>query len=497
MAKTRWLARFFYLGLALSGFSCGDDKVVEIRTCNPRYPAAPGGAKQIVHVAKCSVDNPDGSPQRPFPGILPGLLALDPGGTLLIGPGVYEESVSIGKPASILGATEEDEPGASVTVKPPAGLGVNAQPGEGASLVLSGLRIEGASGVGVDLQNGNVKLLNVSVVGTRKQKFKDEVTQKEVEVGLGVLVRGGTLDADGLRVEDTADTGLVMQAGSGSVRRSRFSRNGLGGVRVDRLSDTFLLEDCELQGNTQLGIGILAGPVILTRNKILDTRFHAPSSVGDGILVTAPLGKTTGVPVTLEENTVINSARVGLLLGQGSLGHASKNEISESARGVGFGAGIWLQTGAGGDAGFALSGNKISQNRFVGIAVTSGSRATIADNTIEDTSTGMVALDDGGSDLIGDGVGLFDLSTVTMSNNSVARNGRCGLITDNVSGSGITVQGNTFSENTQEGVVIQNPSGPPVNASSNTFLNNPSQGPKVIGDPKEYLPVRKSDFKAQ
>jgi parallel beta-helix repeat protein len=497
MVKTRWPARFSYAVLLLGALACEDDKVIEIRGCNAKYPKAPPGAKQILHVAKCASDKADGSAQAPYATIAQGLGALIPGGTLLIGPGVYEESVAVDRPASLYGTTEEDEPGSSVAIQPPASIGVTSQPGEGGSVVLSGLRVQGAQLIGIDARDGQLTLSKVSVIDTRKGEFKDETGQTKGEVGFGVIVRDATLDADGLTVENSPDTGLLFQGGSGAVRRSKFARNGLGGVRTDKLASELTVADCEFEENTQLGIGVFAGPVVLTKNKILNTKFHPPSGVGDGILVTLLQGSTASVPATLDGNTVSGSARVGMLFGQGSLGSATGNEVSGSAQGVGFGAGIWLQTSAGGDAGITLASNKISKNRFLGIAVTSSSRATLSDNTIEDTSEAGTTLDDGGSGTIGDGVGLFDESTVKMSNNSIARNQRVGLITDNVSAAAITIQGNTFSENTLEGVVIQNTAGAtPIDASNNTYQNNPTQGPRILTDAKDYLGVRKKDFKA-
>lgn len=497
MARTGWLARSSYVALFLGALACEDDKVVEIRTCNAKYPAAPPGAKQIVHVAKCASDKPDGSAQAPFATIAQGLVALIPGGTILVGPGVYEESVSVDRPASIYGTTEEDEPGSSVTVQPPASLGISSQPGEGGAVLLSGIRVKGAQLVGIDARDGQLTLANVSVVDTQKGKYKNPDTQTEGEAGFGVIVRNASIEADGLTVENSPDTGLLFQGGSGKVLRSKFARNGLGGVRADKLASELTVGECEFDENTQLGVGVFAGPVVLTKNKILNTKFHTASGVGDGILVTSLLGASAAVPVTLEGNTINSSARVGMLFGQGSLGSATGNEVSGNALLAGFGAGIWLQTGAGGDAGFSLSGNKISKNRFIGIAVTSSSRATISDNTIEETSEASTALDDGGSGTIGDGVGLFDKSTVKLLNNSVARNQRIGLLTDNVSAAAISIQGNTFAENTLEGVIVQNTAGAtPVDASGNTYQNNPTQGPRILTDPKEYVAVKKKDFKA-
>jgi hypothetical protein len=46
-------------------------------------------------------------------------------------------------------------------------------------------------------------------------------------------------------------------------------------------------------------------------------------------------------------------------------------------------------------------------------------------------------------------------------------------------------------------VVIQNTAGAtPIDASNNTYQNNPTQGPRILTDAKDYLGVRKKDFKA-
>lgn len=484
MARSTRLALFFYV--LLSG--CADDKTRVITTCNASYPPAPDGAKQIVHVAKnCPAEGADGSAGHPYPSIGQGVGAVDSQGAVLIAPGEYDESVVVDRPVSILGGADATQPDQSVTVRPPGSIGIDVNPPEdGAAVVISGVTIQGGTGAGLRLKRGQLALSRVTISNTAPSPDPD------APVGHGLVVAGGRIDASDLTVTGSASSGVLVQGGEGSLRAGKLRSNGQGGFVVIGVSSSFTLRDSELSDNIQLGVGVFAGPVSLVGNTITSTKIHQPTGVGDGILVNVNEGATNVIPVMMENNVVRGCERVGVLLGEGSTGSLTGNDIDGNATKAGYGAGVWLQARAGGDQGFVLSGNRVRNNRFLGLGATSGSNAVVSDNRIEDTIGAMAVLEIG-SAMIGDGVGLFDQTTIRLTGNTIARSGRFGVIADTVDASASRVEGNTLSDNVSGGVVIQfTDNAAQLNATQNDYSG--AAGLNILGASDKPFSVRKNEF---
>lgn len=452
-------ASYIFLLLAVLG-ACSDDKtVVTTVPCGASFPPAPPGTKQVVYVAKnCPADGADGSRDRPFTSVQQGLNRAEAGASVLVAPGQYDESVSMSRPVSLVGAPSDsyDE---SVVMKPQGLGGSVATENDDDEVAISGVRIEGATGYGLLLGRGHLVLTDVVIAATARGSVNDAGGQT-AEVGFGLAATGGRLDATRLTVDGSADSGVIIDGASGALRESRVSNSGLGGVIVQRVATDFAVDACTLADNTQLGIGIFAGPVTLTGTTVSATRLHPATGIGDGVLVSHYDQDTDTSPIVVKAsgNTVTGSERVGLLLGVGSEGEASDNIVSDSAAKAPFGAGVWLQGKAGGASGLTMRRNSIRRSRFVGFAATSGSRATFEQGTIEQTASGSVFLPSGGSATIGDGVGLFDQSVVQLRGNVIKASPRYGVALDGADLASL-VQDNTIDSDPgapmKAGVAIQ------------------------------------------
>ncbi len=106
------------------------------------------------------------------------------------------------------------------------------------------------------------------------------------------------------------------------------------------------------------------------------------------------------------------------------------NTITGSAASAPFGAGIWLQEGAGGVAGNVIKNNQITAGKFVGLGLTGDTHGIILQgNTVSGTTLGSTFV--GVSEvMIGDGLNVFAGASATITGNTLHQNGRAGLILD-------------------------------------------------------------------
>lgn len=479
----------------LLSLSCSDDKtlILQGRCGETKFPPAPEGTKQIVYVAKnCPTDGADGSREHPYATIELGLQSTEAGGAVLIGPGTYNESMTMTQPVTVVGGT--DEQGAGVVIAP-SGVGARiTMTNVDDKVSLSGIRIEGAKGYGLLLLSGQLTLSDVTIAATARGTLTD-VNGQSAEVGFGLAATGGRVDGTRVTIEGSADTGVLISGANGSLRDSQIRGNGLGGVRLQRVAEGFTIDKCALADNAELGVGVFAGPVTLSGNTITGTRLHSETGIGDGLLISRYSDDTSPLAVIVTNNTVTGSERVGLLLGASSAGEIADNEIADSGSKAIFGAGVWLQTKAGRGAGLRLHRNTIRRSRFIGIGVTSDSAAMIEENTIEQTASSTTILESGGNGLIGDGVSLFNNSTVQLRANTIKGSARYGVVLDSTD-TGSSVKDNIILSDPaapmQAGIAIQQD----ITSSALVALvaNNTEDGQSNKVPVVAEFSVRKKDF---
>lgn len=459
----------------LAGCGNGD---VQCQTAE--YPPTPAGAAGTVHVSTgCPADVADGSAAHPYPTIQEGVDHAQSGGAVLVTAGTYAENVSIAKPVMVVGAPPDSDPDtAPVLVKAPAHFAITIAEGT-QGVQIYGLAVIDPIGIGVWVQKSGQAMLE----GVRIEGAVPDVA----EFGYGVLVTdAGSIVLCRTRIKTSRLAGVLLSSGSGDIGWSKIDGNqGRGGIRVETSSGQVNIHDNELDGNEEAGIGVYSSSAVLTNNVITNTKATGTQNIGDGVVVSR-LKDVHGVYIgassaTLSGNTVQASGRVGVFFSGGAVGSVTGNTITGNGFGAAFAAGIWAQAGAGGPSGegLAITGNTISGNQYVGVGLTSGARAKIAQNTaVSDTKAAAVFL---GTiqPVIGDGIGVFDGSYAAITGNTLQGNGRLGLILDSAL-AGCTVDGNTIGGSVQFGVVVQNQAVAP-DLTMNTLSGNMGGPLKVVG----------------
>jgi parallel beta-helix repeat protein len=448
-----------------------------------KYPAAPAGASDVVYVsAACPADGADGTADHPYPTIGDAASKAKAGATVLVAAGTYKEQLAITRDLTILGEVTKGAMGAdgAIILQSPEPYAVTVGPG--ATATIQGFRIEDAQGIGVWASGGSVTVDGCSIAGTTLYT----APKSTVASGFGVLasedgaiilqdsaVTGSALG--GVLLTGAPMMGATVNGASGSIVSSDVSHNKGYGVRVDQASGMVTIQDSTLSANVGFGIGVFSSGAIILQNHIEDTALDA-SGIGDGLITGANV--VGGVPVPIPSsiratgNTITGSGRVGALCAAGAGGIILQdNTISGSAAAAPFGAGVWLQQGAGAMAGNKIVGNTLSANRFVGLGLTGDTGGIILqNNTVTGTTLGstFVGL---GQVSIGDGISVLDGASAQITGNTVSQNGRFGLILDG-EGSATSIQNNVIEDNDKYGIILQNQPAMPPATSSNTYSGN-------------------------
>ncbi|HVY45003.1 MAG TPA: right-handed parallel beta-helix repeat-containing protein, partial [Minicystis sp.] len=436
------------------------------------FPDAPSGAKSIAYAsAACPSAGADGTKEHPFPTITAAIAKAGHGGTVLVAAGTYRENLSIDDDVAVVGpgavGQKGDDAGIILQAPNPYAVEVLA----GATATLRGFDVKGAAGVGVWAKGGSADLAESKIEGTLADGG---------QVGHGLLATddGAIILQDGA-VLGAAGVGVLFSGGKGSVESSTVSRNAAGGVRLDEASDQVTVHDDVIESNASFGVGVFSSVAIILQNQVRDTALDDAMS-GDGIVVGAGVdasGDMLGAAsVTAKGNHVDGSGRVGILCTAGAHGIILQdNVVTASAAAAPFGAGIWLQEGAGadGDAN-AISGNHVTGSRYVGIGMASDTHAIILqDNEVTGTVSAETILDVGTAK-IGDGLNLFAGASTRATNNHFEQNGRFGVLIDAAAASATSVKDNIIRDNDEYGIILQDQADMPDVAGNHFGGNGPS-----------------------
>ena len=274
------------------------------------------------------------------------------------------------------------------------------------------------------------------------------------------------------------------------------SHNGAGGVRLDGASAPVTVEDCTLTGNTSFGIGAFSSGAIILQNQVRDTVADAQGAA-DGVVAAqnddgqGNVGAASAI--TVKDNAISGSGRVGILCGAGAGGIILQdNQIQGAAATAAFGAGIWLQQGAGGVAGNVIEMNTVSGSRFVGVGLSGDTHGIILqNNTISGTTAGTTFA--GVQEVsIGDGINAFGGATAGISGNTITGSARYGVVLDAV-GAALSLGGNTIEKSDQNAIILQNQADQPA-IGANSFLGNGTDGLTTIGAGEQAVGIVTADF---
>ncbi len=454
------------------------------------YPAAPGGASGVVHVsAGCPAGSADGSAAHPYPAIQQGVDHAASGDAVLIAPGTYPENVSIGAPIMVIGAPEDSDPDmARVIVQAPAHYAVTVAEGT-QGVTVSGLVVVDPIGAGVWVQkDAQATFDSMRIDGAVPDAGQYGYGFLATENSAFIFCRGHILDS--------ATAGLLVSGASGEIMMSTIEKNnGEGGIRVETASATVSIHDNKIDGNEQVGVGVYNSDATLANNTITNTKASGPLNIGDGVVVSQLVGVSKVPSAMLSQNTIQGNARVGVLFSAGALGSVTGSTIQGNGFGAAFAAGLWAQAGAGSPSGneIVISGNTVTGNQYVGIGLTSGARAKIAQNMAVSQTVAAPVFVESTNPVIGDGICAFDGSFAAIAGNVLQGNGRFGIIFDNAD-SGCTIQGNTISGSGQFGVVVQNEATAP-DLTTNMLTGNTGGPSMVVGASGMPYGVQTAEFK--
>lgn len=465
-----------------------------------KYPSAPAGATGVLHVSSgCPSSGADGSAAHPYPTITDALEKSAAGGTLLVAPGTYEENVSIDHDIAIVGPTTPGNAGeeAGIILQAPAPDAVVVS--AGATATLTGFHIKGAQGIGVYAKGGTANVSASKIEGTVVDSIGNGYGATSSQNGAIILQDVG--------VTTSAVIGVYATGGTLTVDKCDISKNKGPGVRLDHTSADATISNSTLNGNGDFAVGVFSSGAIILQNHIADT-VPAALKMGDGILAggiyaTDAMGNQGPYlgdsHVTAHDNVITNSARVGALMSKGASGIIlQNNQISGSASSAAFGAGIWIQAGAGGATGNKLDGNILTGNKFSGIGLSGDTHGIILQNN-QVSGTMMAPTYLGLSQVtIGDGISLFKGASAQVLNNQSSNNGRFGMILDGqADASSTTITGNTLNKNDWYGIILQNQPALAPDITTNTTLNNTKGATLTVPAGMTPFDVQTADFGTQ
>ncbi|UQA55232.1 right-handed parallel beta-helix repeat-containing protein [Polyangium aurulentum] len=469
------------LGLALS--ACSVDEPFDPSCTSVGYPTGPEDAKGIVHVSATSGSaTGDGSEQRPFASIQQGIDAAPAGGAVLVMPGTYKENLRIDKPVQVLG-TEASCPSSTANIilqsTEPRAIEIKGANG----VVLRGLHIEKPLGAGIVVSGGEARVESSIIEGAVANG----------EEGFGLLATDdASIILQNNAISGSALGGVVVRGAKGIILQSEIlDGKGQGGIVLERASGPVTIEKTLVARNQQAGIAVLSSKAIILQSEVMDTIGTGGSSRAEGIVVAELVegGVSMGTAdAQIEGNTISGNDRTGVVFAGNTRGIILQNNLVGNGDNTAFGAGIWLQGGAGADSGgIRIEGNTLGENHFVGIGVTSGSRAIILQKNNISGTLGDTWMNEAGIAVsLGDGIGVFKDARVEITGNDIERNARAGIVLDAASAESV-VRENMLTEN---GIILQNM--PDIDLSTNHV--DEVEGPVIMDHPLMAVATPQGDM---
>jgi hypothetical protein len=482
-----WCFAFAAAAGCLAG--CGD-KGPDCKAVS--FPAAPSDAKDTVYVASaCPADVADGSRERPFATIADAVAHASDGATILVAEdSEYGEDLVISRSVHLLGAASTATPEEVTTTLRPKGGGITVQ-GGAQDVLIRGFEIDHAKGFGVRVTGG----AQASLEGLMIQGTEDD---GDGQFGYGIVVDGGAAaKITGTTVQSAASVGVYVDHAGAELHHVRVeSVLGRGGIRVEDAQGVVAIHDSVVDTCKEVGILVSNSTATLHGTNVLGTKV-ASSGLGDGIVVRRRPDDKGQYPAAasadIQAAVVTSAGRVGIVFSEGATGSISQSTITSCGANSGWGAGVWLQSGAGGDDGVLVTQSTIRANSYIGLGVTNGARARIVQNTTIGETVASVIYSNDQYVSVGDGIGVFNGARATIESNGVGSNQRFGVILDNPA-AGSTLQGNSIHDNGQFGLVVQRSTSGIPPFSDNTFENNGFGSTSILGPNESAFPVHANDF---
>jgi parallel beta-helix repeat protein len=365
------------------------------------------------------------------------LEAASPGDRVLVGPGLYNEGLTVDKPVELIGQGERED--VVITASGSDVIFFSASIGRVSNFTL---RQTGGEGwYAVDITQGRLELADcdisseslacVAVHGGADPRVRRNRIHDGKESGLFVYDQGlGTFEENEITGNQLAGVS-VRNGANPTVRRNRIVDGKDVGIHVfeDGLG---IIEDNEVSANTGTGISITdGGNPTVRRNRIRDGK-------GAGIFVH---GKSIG---TLEDNEISGNRGNGIEVSTGGNPTVRGNRVSE-----GQDTGIFVyEQGLG-----VFEDNEIFGNQRAGIAISEGGNPVLRRNLIHD---GKAA-----------GVYVYEGGLGTLEDNEIVDNANVGLRVGE-EGSPM-VQRNRINGNGYEAIWIEE-------SGSGTFVDNDLTG---------------------
>ncbi len=484
--------------LALATLSCSSSSTTEAGPApSPNtactgvsFPKVPAGSSSIVYVAKsCPTEGADGTADHPYNSIQQGLNKSDKGGAVMVAPGTYDESVSVHQGAAIYGSDGDSSDTAGVTIQSSSPYGVTVDSGDG-DVILQGLKVIKPIGAGIWVVSGSTSVLASQVTGAQP------TSDPKLKLGFGILATGGKLTIAKSTIDSADQEGVVVQNAEVSLSDSHLSNNGAGGIHLENSIGNAQILNNTMESNTLTGVLVLSSQATIQGNTITGS---LPNTIGiaDGIIVGSVSGGMGASHVQIQGNKISQCGRAGLLLSDKAEGEVSGNELTDNAGTAPFGAGLWLQGGAGAVNPIKITGNTIARNRFIGVALTSQARGDIRDNMEISDTVAVSAFTGAFFGVVGDGVSLFEGAAATVQNNVIRKNGRFGVITDQASPTGSSVESNQITDNIDTGIVVQNDSSKASFVGTNTFSGNQMMDQHILTAKETPYFVKSDPFTEQ
>jgi parallel beta-helix repeat protein len=453
--------------------------------CDVRYPAPPEGASEVVHVAaSCAGDRADGSAEHPYATIGAAMSHAGPGAAILTAPGDYRENLIIRQPVSIMGSDDGGDPSAAAVVLLPTGdHPVLVEGAEG--VLLQGLVIRGGKGAAVWASAASVTL--------KGSRILDTVPGRDGVPGHGLYASDdAAIILQNNRISGNAGAGvLARRSGAVRIAGNEIFDNGGGGIRLESAIGDAHIEENAIRENAGAGVCVASSVAYIVQdNQITNTRPLPGDDAagGDGIVVVElrdERGESLGpAEAHVENGTIAGNARTGILCSGEAMAYIVQNEISSNglsaAQSGRFGAGVWLQRGAGAGGegtpsssidprdGVVLRDNELSANAFVAVGAKGGSAVFASGNTIRSVAGATIA-GDRGRTAIGDGIGIFDGASIHATGNLIEHCRRSGLFMDSPASSLVAVRDNVLTDYGEAAIILQKAGVPPPDVTANGF----------------------------
>lgn len=369
----------------------------------------------------------------PYATLNAALAAAADGDVIVVGSGIYKESLTLSKDVEIRGN------GITQTIIAPptgqAGLTIVA-----ATVTIGSLTIRGGAPGAAVSEHGSLTLTSVALLESRLAGLHLDnatavlsgVTIKRVSLvsgdplsGNGILLRNGSkLTMTSGRISEAEMNGVYSRNSEELFDGTAIAKNHNAGLSL-QLGKSTVLRNVEISDNARMGIFIAERTLVLEDSRI--------SNNGEYGMLTSP-----GAVLIIERNWLERHKGEGITIVGGSA-TVRDNVISRNGDG-----GLTLQ---GVETTSLVEKNTVIDNVRHGIHLSYSRNVTVRENVIQRT---LVSKDPAFGDVLGDGIVLLE-SLATIEGNRVEDSQGAGIYGQY---SGATVLNNELHRNAEAGIFL-------------------------------------------